>query len=100
MDGLKLAHFVRDRWPPVKIVATSGRARIAESDLPEGGRFVPKPYSAAEITATLRELQQSKASSSVSGTGRPRPLVASYENRSGPVGGWSGIGQTENSGWF
>ena len=58
MDGLKLAHFVRDRWPPVKIVATSGRARIAESDLPEGGRFVPKPYSAAEITTTLRELIQ------------------------------------------
>ena len=58
MDGLKLAHFVRNRWPPVKIVATSGRARIAESDLPEGGRFVPKPYSAAEITATLRELIQ------------------------------------------
>ena len=25
MDGLKLAHFVRDRWPPVKIVATSAR---------------------------------------------------------------------------
>jgi CheY-like chemotaxis protein len=58
MDGLKLAHFVRDRWPPVKIVATSGRVRLAESDLPEGVRFVPKPYSAAEITATLRELIQ------------------------------------------
>jgi two-component system, response regulator PdtaR len=24
MDGLKLARFVRDRWPPIKIVATSG----------------------------------------------------------------------------
>ena len=58
MDGLKLAHFVRDRWPPVKVVATSGHARIADSDLPEGVRFVPKPYSAAEITATLRELIQ------------------------------------------
>jgi CheY-like chemotaxis protein len=56
MDGLKLAHFVRDRWPPVKIVATSGHARIADSDLPEGGRFLPKPYSASEITATLRDL--------------------------------------------
>jgi two-component system, response regulator PdtaR len=56
MDGLKLAHFVRDRWPPVKVVATSGHARITDSDLPEGVRFVPKPYSAAEITATLREL--------------------------------------------
>ncbi|UPK05174.1 response regulator [Bradyrhizobium sp. 170] len=58
MDGLKLAYFVRDRWPPVKIVATSGRARINDSDLPEGGRFLPKPYSAAEITTTLRELIQ------------------------------------------
>lgn len=58
MDGLKLAHFVRDRWPPVKIVATSGRTRISDGDLPEGGRFLPKPYSAAEITETLRELIQ------------------------------------------
>ena len=58
MDGLKLAHFVRDRWPPVKVVATSGHARVTDSDLPEGVRFVAKPYSAAEITATLRELIQ------------------------------------------
>jgi len=58
MDGLKLTHFVRGRWPPVKIVATSGRVRITDSDLPEGGRFLPKPYSAGEITATLHELIQ------------------------------------------
>ncbi|WP_281280387.1 response regulator, partial [Pelagibacterium montanilacus] len=25
MDGLKLAAAVRDRWPPVKIIVTSGR---------------------------------------------------------------------------
>jgi two-component system, response regulator PdtaR len=58
MDGLKLAHFVRDRWPPVKIVATSARVRITESDLPEGERFLPKPYSAADIASTLHELIQ------------------------------------------
>ncbi len=56
MDGLKLAHFVRNRWPPVKIIATSGHARITEGDLPEGGRFLHKPYTVAEITTTLREL--------------------------------------------
>jgi CheY-like chemotaxis protein len=56
MDGLKLSRLVRDRWPPVKVVATSGHARIAEGDLPEGGRFLHKPYTEAEITATLREL--------------------------------------------
>jgi two-component system, response regulator PdtaR len=41
MDGLKLAHFVRNRWPPIKIIATSGYAKITEKDLPDGCRFCP-----------------------------------------------------------
>ena len=56
MDGLKLAKAVRGRWPPIKIIATSGRAQIQETDLPEGGRFLPKPYSPGQITGVLREL--------------------------------------------
>jgi CheY-like chemotaxis protein len=56
MDGLKLAQAVRGRWPPIKIVATSGHAHVSESDLPKGSRFLPKPYSATQITGVLREL--------------------------------------------
>ena len=56
MDGLKLARAVRGRWPPIKIIATSGRALISETDLPEGGRFLLKPYSPLEVTGVLREL--------------------------------------------
>jgi CheY-like chemotaxis protein len=56
MDGLKLARAVRGRWPPIKIIATSGRLHVAEGDLPEGGRFLPKPYSPAQVTGVLREL--------------------------------------------
>jgi CheY-like chemotaxis protein len=56
MDGLKLARAVRGRWPPIKIIATSGRALLNETDLPEGGRFLPKPYSPGQITGVLREL--------------------------------------------
>jgi CheY-like chemotaxis protein len=56
MDGLKLAAAVRDRWPPIRIVATSGHVKLAPGDLPEGSRFLQKPYSAAEITKTLRDL--------------------------------------------
>ena len=56
MDGLKLAHAVRDRWPPIKIIATSGRVNVRIDDLPEGGRFLPKPYHPGEIARTLREL--------------------------------------------
>jgi CheY-like chemotaxis protein len=55
-DGLKLARFIKDRWPPIKIVATSGRLRVSENDLPEGSIFVPKPYTPAQIIRTLREL--------------------------------------------
>jgi CheY-like chemotaxis protein len=56
MDGLKLARFVRGRWPPIKIVATSGLVRVRKADLPEGSRFLPKPYHPEQIVATLRDL--------------------------------------------
>ena len=56
MDGLKLALAVRGRWPPIKIVATSGHVGVRETDLPEGGRFLPKPYNSIQVTGMLREL--------------------------------------------
>jgi len=56
MDGLKLARAVRGRWPPIKIVATSGHVQVSENDLPEGGRFLAKPYSPGQVTGVLREL--------------------------------------------
>ncbi len=55
MDGLKLARAVRGRWPPIKIIATSG-VHVGETDLPEGGRFLPKPYNSDQITGMLRQL--------------------------------------------
>jgi CheY-like chemotaxis protein len=56
MDGMKLARFVRGRWPPIKIVATSGFVNVGKDDLPEGSRFLPKPYRPEQIVATLCEL--------------------------------------------
>ena len=56
MDGLKLARAVRGRWPPIKIVATSGHLDVREIDLPKGGRFLPKPYSPLQVTGVLREV--------------------------------------------
>src|ERR1700743_1321063 len=54
MDGLKLAAAIRGRWPPIKIVATSGLSKISEDDLPLGSRFVHKPYNQSQIAAALR----------------------------------------------
>jgi CheY-like chemotaxis protein len=56
MDGLKLARAVRGRWPPIKIIATSGHLDVGEMDLPKGGKFLRKPYSSAQVTGMLREL--------------------------------------------
>src|SRR6185436_8649796 len=56
MDGLKLARAVRGRWPPIKIVATSGHVDVAETDLPDGGRFLAKPYSPDELAGVLHDL--------------------------------------------
>src|ERR1700728_1587792 len=52
MDGLKLAHAVRHRWPPIQIVVTSGHELPTKQDLPEGGRFFPKPYDPIQVCAT------------------------------------------------
>jgi CheY-like chemotaxis protein len=56
MDGLKLARFVRNRWPPIKIIATSGLVRVEDDDLPAGSVFLSKPYRSVELVAALRIL--------------------------------------------
>jgi hypothetical protein len=56
MDGLKLAVAIRGRWPPVKIMATSGLREICTDELPSGSHFLPKPYSPSQIVGALREL--------------------------------------------
>jgi CheY-like chemotaxis protein len=56
MDGLALAHYVRGRWPPVKIIVTSGYAKLRESDLPSGSVFVAKPYYPKSIAEKMNAL--------------------------------------------
>jgi CheY-like chemotaxis protein len=52
MDGAKLAAAVRKRWPPVRLIVTSGRPR--PEDLPNGVPFVPKPYDWSRLDAEIR----------------------------------------------
>jgi two-component system, response regulator PdtaR len=61
MDGLKLAQVIRDRWPPVALLVTSGKTRTIGSDLPNGARFLPKPYLPLQIEMTLREMLEKPA---------------------------------------
>ena len=53
MDGLKLSHYVRDRWPPIHIIVASGKAIVTESELPSGARFFSKPYHEKPIAEAI-----------------------------------------------
>ena len=54
MDGLKLARAIRDRWPPIELILTSGHFDVPEGDIPERGLFFSKPYHDNEIVSALR----------------------------------------------
>jgi two-component system, response regulator PdtaR len=56
MDGIKLAHYIRNRWPPVKLIVASGMAILEESSLPSGSRFFAKPYTDHAITEAMARL--------------------------------------------
>jgi len=56
MNGLKLVAAVRDRWPPVSIIATSGHCKVQAGDLPADARFISKPYQPAQIIIAVRDL--------------------------------------------
>jgi CheY-like chemotaxis protein len=56
MDGLKLADYVRRRWPPIKLIVASGKVPRDKTALPEGGLFFSKPYTHAEILTAMHTL--------------------------------------------
>jgi CheY-like chemotaxis protein len=53
MDGMRLAAVIRDRWPPVELIVTSGHINIEKGQLPERGHFLPKPYTSAQLSRAL-----------------------------------------------
>jgi CheY-like chemotaxis protein len=52
MDGLKLAAYVRDRWPPVHIIVTSGKSRPLT--IPANALFLAKPYRSESVIAAMK----------------------------------------------
>lgn len=52
MDGLKLAAYVRDRWPPLHIIVTSGKSRPLT--IPANALFLAKPYRSESVIAAIK----------------------------------------------
>ena len=56
MDGLKLAHAVHKRWPPIKIILVSGQLKLANIDIPADSRFFGKPLEAKKMIAEMQSM--------------------------------------------
>jgi len=56
MDGLKLAHAVRHRWPTIKIILVSGQVRPSNEERPADSRFFGKPLVVSKMVSELKEM--------------------------------------------
>lgn len=55
MDGLKLSAAIRDRWPPVNIIITTGKSR--PMTIPSNALFIPKPYLGKAIVSAIQTFE-------------------------------------------
>ncbi|WP_343527077.1 response regulator [Sphingomonas sp.] len=55
MDGVKLAHLVRERYPPTIIIIVSGVSNPSTLDLPERAVSLGKPFDPRHV---LREIDR------------------------------------------
>jgi two-component system, response regulator PdtaR len=53
MDGLELAAYVRNRWPPINFIVVSGEQRPTSSQMPVGAYFFAKPYDVGAVSKAL-----------------------------------------------
>jgi CheY-like chemotaxis protein len=55
LDGMRLARWMRGRWPRIHLILTSGLTCPMDKDIPANGRFLRKPYSPEHVIAAIRE---------------------------------------------
>ena len=56
MDGMRLAAAIRDRWPPIDIILTSGHYVEADVRMPARSVFFQKPYRPDQVVAAMRRM--------------------------------------------
>jgi len=62
MDGLTLAHYIRQHWPHMVIVVSSGKHLPTIAALPVGARFLAKPVSQGAMALLCREIKEELSS--------------------------------------
>jgi len=56
MNGLDLAESVQQRWPHISLLISSAYHQPVQGQIPDDGRFVPKPYCSDDVVQQIREL--------------------------------------------
>jgi two-component system, response regulator PdtaR len=51
-----LAATVRERWPQIKIIITTGQARPKIEEVPPGSLYLKKPYTPGSVMAAVLSL--------------------------------------------
>ncbi len=60
MDGLVLAEEVHGVRPDVELIVTSGTNDVADSDLPDSGTFLSKPYRTEHLQNIVKKKLESR----------------------------------------
>src|SRR3712207_3452014 len=56
MNGVELVQVIRERWPGIGVVITSGRERPGPDDLSDRVAFLAKPFLPETIISVIRQL--------------------------------------------
>lgn len=54
MDGIKLVHYIRNRWPPAALFVVSAQKLSNEDLLPDRASFYGKPLDSRRLVRDLR----------------------------------------------
>jgi CheY-like chemotaxis protein len=68
LNGFALARLIDMRFPQIAVIVTSGLEEPGVGDLPNGTRFLPKPYAPSVLINLVHEMLGRPAS--VKGPGR------------------------------
>jgi CheY-like chemotaxis protein len=60
LDGIGLVHHARLHWPWLSLLVTSGRAYPKANAMPQGTRFISKPYELGHVIRNIREMHPAR----------------------------------------
>jgi two-component system, response regulator PdtaR len=89
LDGLSLAKIVSERWPQIGILLTSGL--VAPSELPNGARFIGKPYEPETVHGEIQAVS-AEAANVLKGAA-PVALTSILNLHAGQMNGASALAQ-------